>query len=189
MTRRTTGKNRRNNPRAALLDVAAALGRIVSRLCSPPPPPPPPPPLPFFLSFVYLLRRETRRHRQPSELADDLLDGRGIGGADALGKVDDTLARIASFPRMRSEERTAVSCGFENDDAGGWWRPACRRSACRRARQTAPGWPVLPIGRRSSPGQPDRPKSAAEEALFSLLLFWPRAVSLRVRPRVTVLGG
>ena len=97
MTRRTTGKNRRNNPRAALLDVAAALGRIVSRLCSPPPPPPPPPPLPFFLSFVYLLRRETRRHRQPSELADDLLDGRGIGGADALGKVDDTLPRIASF--------------------------------------------------------------------------------------------
>lgn len=47
-----------------------------------------------------------------------------------------------------------------------------------------PGWPVLPIGRRFA--QPDRPKSAVEEALFSLLLFvelYPCASD-----RVTVAG-
>lgn len=47
-----------------------------------------------------------------------------------------------------------------------------------------PAWPVLPIGRRFA--QPDRPKSAAEEALFSLLLFvklYPCATE-----RVTVAG-
>lgn len=77
-------------------------------------------------------------------------------------------------------------------DAAGWLvgrPPACRRSACRRARQThgGPGWPVSSRSVAALHPASDRPppKSAAEEALFTLFTSSsaPRAaaVSLRVR--------
>lgn len=68
VTRRTTG-NRRNNPRAALLDVAAALGRIVSGLFSSSFSSSVLAPFPcYFLSFVYLCRREHADAGRPSEI-------------------------------------------------------------------------------------------------------------------------
>ena len=87
---------------------------------------------------------------------------------DGLSVVNDDRGRPLSCSDAQRRD-VVVSCGIENDTAAGLAR-GCRRSACRRARQTARF--ARPPDRSPLFTQPDRPKSATVERRSSLFTSW-----------------